>query len=75
MRSFEQIANDDPEISHMMHYRRIRQFVRMCDKLHRAKSKQALIVAFNEGGISNVGNYSPSRIKPCAEWDECADQK
>lgn len=75
MKPFEQMANEDPEISHMMAYRRVRQFVRFMDRLHRDKARKNFIVAVNNGGIANVGLYRAPRIEQCADWEECADTK
>lgn len=75
VRSFEQMANEDPEISHMMAYRQVRRFVRMCDKMHRANARKQVIVAFNGGGIASVLRFHDHTVEPMKEWTESDDKK
>lgn len=75
MRSFEQMANDDPEISHMMAYRQVRRFVRMMDVLRRCNTRKRIVIDFNVGSIGQVTEQELPRVKPCKEWEDCAEKK
>lgn len=69
MKSFEAMANEDPEISHMMAYRRVRQIVRLLDVFHRSKTKRTLKLQINDGGVASLTAVNPEKLEPCSEWE------
>lgn len=68
--SFERMANEDPEISHLMRYRHVRAFVKMLDEFHQTKAQLSINVQLNFGGIASVCVVIPEKKLPCPEWQD-----